>query len=154
MTMKYAKMMKTIELNNGEDGKKPPSSLRHGEPGTKTAARIIAVRITMEITDHTRPRDSSAESSAESSLPSASRSPRSLASSGSISSVVGTSCRHRRCSKTSSMNQPAMRPSTIEDAILKKELETAVTSWKAKFGKVPITAVEMPAKSASKDVGT
>src|SRR5699024_11946560 len=74
MTMKYAKIIKTMELSNGEDGKKPPSSLRHGDPGTKTAARMIAVKITMEITDHTRPRDSSADSSAESSLPSASRS--------------------------------------------------------------------------------
>src|SRR5699024_1300284 len=120
MTMKYATMMKTIELNNGEDGKKAPSSLRHGEPGTKTATRMIAVRITLEITDHTRPREPSAESSAESPLPSAARSPRSLASSGSISSVVGTSCRHMRGSKTVSMIQTAMRPSTIEDAILKK----------------------------------
>src|SRR5699024_527036 len=120
MTMKYAKIIKTMELSNGEDGKKPPSSLRHGEPGTKTAARMIAVKITMEITDHTRPRDSSADSSAESSLPSASRSPRSLASSGSISSSVGTSWRHMRGSRTLSMSQPAISPSTIEDAILKK----------------------------------
>src|SRR5699024_3274115 len=120
MTMKYAKMMKTIELNNGEDGKKPPSSLRHMEPGTKTAARIITVRITMEITDHTMTLDSSAEDSAESSLPSSSGSPRSLASSWCIYSVVGTSCHHMLGSKVLSMIQPAMRPSTIEDAILKK----------------------------------